>query len=79
MIIEGADALIIRRDQDNEMPLIKVCSPLDFHNAWHSICKLGTKEVKEQYNDSQLSEYTERDGVLFGGGRLSYPTGGILQ
>ena len=74
--VQPYDSTIKKVDEestDNEMPLIKVCSPLDFHNAWHSICKLGTKEVKEQYNDSQLSEYTERDGVLFGGGRLSYP------
>jgi hypothetical protein len=58
---------------DDVLPLTKVCSPLDFHNAWHSICKLGTLELKEQFNSNQLSDYTEKDGVLFGGGRLSYP------
>lgn len=50
-----------------------VCSPLDFYLAWHHMCKLGTLEVKAQFNERQLDDYIEKDGVLFGGGRLSHP------
>lgn len=50
-----------------------ICSPLDFYLAWHHICKVGTSEVKSQFNNSQLDDYIEKDGVLFGGGRLSHP------
>lgn len=51
-----------------------VCSPLDFYAAWHFLCKEGTKEVKEYYKGKpdKLNEYTEKDGVLFGAGRLSH-------
>ena len=51
-----------------------VCSPLDFYAAWHFLCKEGTKEVKEYYKgkSDKLNEYTEKDGVLFGAGRLSH-------
>ena len=54
---------------------MSVCSPLDFYNAWHYICKIGSNEVKIFYSSqpSKLRQYEEKDDVLFGAGRLSYP------
>ena len=50
-----------------------VVSPLDFFLAWTAICKIGTKEVKSITHHTKLKEYTEKDDILYGGGRLSLP------
>ena len=60
-------------DNECETPVL-VCSPLDSYVAWHFICKIGTLEVKDYYRHKpdKLKDYTEKDGVLFGAGRLSH-------
>ena len=51
-----------------------ICSPLDFYLAWKFICKIGSQEFKANVTSrSKLKEYEEEEGILFGGGRLSYP------
>jgi hypothetical protein len=61
--------------QTSSGPRIVVCSPLDFHSAWHYVCRTSTERVKAEYctKPRKLKEYEEKEHVLFGAGRLSYP------
>ena len=57
-------------------PRVVVCSPLDTFMAWRYLCTSSTACVKSEYNDKpkKLAEFEERDGILFGAGRLSHPS-----
>ena len=56
-------------------PKVVICSPLDSFMAWKYVCKVGTTNVRACYQSKprKLAEFTEKDGILFGGCRLSYP------
>ena len=69
--VRGFDKLT-KKESSNSSRI--TCSPLDLYLAWNSLCRIGSKEVKAALHHTKIAEFEEKDEILYGGGRLSYPT-----